>query len=320
MTDLPWNSGIVEWFVGIRIPIVTSIFQFFTFLGGEQGYILLIIFLYWFFSKRAAIRVVFPLLASAYVNHVLKIMIRNPRPFVTTGTYEQNWAVVEGDVEDLVNSYSTPSGHAQFSATFWGQLHAVVRTKLSMILLPVMVFLIGISRVYLGVHYLEDVILGWIVGFIIVLLAMRYEERFADAWNARSQSSRLLLAMMITTISWVIAGYLSEFSADGEMFATLGGMLMGIVLGITLDTGLQYEPKMIASSVTGKLVIIIGRVIVGLLPVFISLLGLDVVFGMISGDDSLIGFLLRYVRYTFVGFSGTYIAPFLFMKLGLAKK
>ena len=162
-----------------------------------------------------------------------------------------------------------------------------------------------------GIVLAEIVILGWIVGFIIVLLAMRYEERFADAWNARSQSSRLLLAMMITTISWVIAGYLSDFGADGEMFATLGGMLMGII---------QYEPKMIASSVTGKLVIIIGRVIVGLLPVFISLLGLDVVFGMISGDDSLIGFLLRYVRYTFVGFSGTYIAPFLFMKLGLAKK
>lgn len=320
MTVLPWNSDIVAWFVNHRLPWLTSIFQFFTFLGGEQGYILLIIIIYWTFSKRVAIRVVYALLFSALLNQTLKIFIRNPRPFVIDGTYQQNWAVSSTDATELAQEFSTPSGHAQSSSTFWWMLHLDVKSRVTFILLPVMVLLIGISRVYLGVHFLEDVILGWVLGFLVVVFVLKIENRISSIWTSTSRRIRVIAVFLLPSMVWIVAGVASSFNADGQTFATLGGLITGTLLGIILDEELQFNPSLKEyNGFLQKVVIIVSRIVIGLIPIVLSLIGLDVLFGLISGDDSFLGFLFRYLRYGAVGLSGTYLAPLIFTKLKLTK-
>ena len=78
--------------------------------------------------------------------------------------------------------YSFPSGHSTLGAVGWGVLAVLVsRTRLPLVLRAALVIgmvaliaLIGISRVYLGVHYPTDVIAGWTLGGIVVLLYERF--------------------------------------------------------------------------------------------------------------------------------------------------
>jgi undecaprenyl-diphosphatase len=75
---------------------------------------------------------------------------------------------------------SFPSGHAIMSMTFYGLLiyifnHSVEHPALRIILcglLVVLVLLIGFSRVYLRVHYASDVLAGFIIGFLWLLISL----------------------------------------------------------------------------------------------------------------------------------------------------
>jgi undecaprenyl-diphosphatase len=86
-------------------------------------------------------------------------------------------------IEAIVSEpgYSFPSGHSALGMVGWGVLAVLVsRTRLPRVVrvaaitgMAVLVLLIGVSRVYLGVHYPTDVIAGWILGGVIVLLYAR---------------------------------------------------------------------------------------------------------------------------------------------------
>ena len=75
-------------------------------------------------------------------------------------------------------NYSTPSGHAQVAASFWSALALNFRKNWLVFLAIVFSFLIGFSRSFLGVHYFEDVLLGWSIGFTLTMLLIIFWDRF----------------------------------------------------------------------------------------------------------------------------------------------
>lgn len=110
--------------------------------------------------------------AGMLLNVALKHLFQRPRP------------VLE---EPLVHisTFSFPSGHAVASTVFYGALCALVfaHTRspalraLAVLAAMVMVLLVSFSRVYLGAHYLSDVIAGAAVGLACLLLFLRYVRR-----------------------------------------------------------------------------------------------------------------------------------------------
>jgi undecaprenyl-diphosphatase len=105
---------------------------------------------------------------ASFGNGLLKAAIARERP----------------DLIDAIVSeagYSFPSGHSALGMVGWGVLAVLVsRTRLPravrmalVAVMAAMVVMIGISRVYLGVHYPTDVIAGWTLGGVIVLLYER---------------------------------------------------------------------------------------------------------------------------------------------------
>ena len=146
---------------------LTVILEFITHLGDRVAYIIasLVIAAFFFFKYgkwKFALQTIIVLLLSSLSNVVLKRVIQRERP-----TLEHLVAV---------NSLSYPSGHAMSAMAFYGFLSYLClrsdmsfRSKLaSVTILVLLILLIGISRIYLGVHFPSDVLAGYIGGLIWV--------------------------------------------------------------------------------------------------------------------------------------------------------
>ena len=108
------------------------------------------------------------LLVSFLLNRLLKIIFRRQRP---------------GRIQFVTEKgYSFPSGHAMISFAFYGfiiyLIYKNVKNKkiknTAIILLSLLIFLIGISRIYLGVHYVTDVLGGFVFGAIYLFVFIKY--------------------------------------------------------------------------------------------------------------------------------------------------
>lgn len=150
-----------------RSPSRTAVFEFITHLGDRFAYLVFTLAVAAFFvykngKWKFALQSLAVLLLSSLSNVVLKKVINRARP----------------DLEHLVavSTLSYPSGHAMSAAAFYGFLmYLSFRLSgsfwfkvLSFIVLGALIFLIGLSRVYLGVHYPSDVIAGFVGGMIWV--------------------------------------------------------------------------------------------------------------------------------------------------------
>lgn len=148
---------------------VTSIFKVLTNLGGTIGIITVTILILIFLkSNIQKYYVVLNLLIITMSNQILKFIIQRPRP-------------IEHRIIDE-SGYSFPSGHSMVSMAFYGFLIYLIyktienkRIKWGLCtLLSVLILFIGISRIYLGVHYASDVIGGFClsISYLIVYTKM----------------------------------------------------------------------------------------------------------------------------------------------------
>jgi undecaprenyl-diphosphatase len=120
------------------------------------------------------------------VNLALKHWFMRPRPTIVPHLRE-------------VLSLSFPSGHAMESAIIYLTLGTMLMriadrrlTKLYCLAVPAMLtFLVGISRVFLGVHYPTDVIGGWIIGFMWASLCWLVAQRTEGVTHVKAESKRV---------------------------------------------------------------------------------------------------------------------------------
>ena len=162
---LPQDITIINAVHAGHTTVLDNFFLFMTALGeplvvGAVGFVLLGLCIYkkWY---RFAIALFGGIGGALVANLVLKYLFARTRPSIFTPL------VVE-------TSYSFPSGHAMVSSAFVGiGIILLWRTRLR---IPVIVFgiiatfLIGLSRVYLGVHYPSDILAGWSVGLVWAIL------------------------------------------------------------------------------------------------------------------------------------------------------
>jgi membrane-associated phospholipid phosphatase len=313
--NLSFHSDWVEWCVDHRTPVLTAIFQFFTALGDMPGFILIIVLVYVAYDKRLAIRLAVLALVTMSFNHVLKTVIHNPRPFMSDGSYRTKWAVSAARAADLATEYSTPSGHAMGSASFYTYAALLARKRSVQLGFATCALLIGASRPYLGVHYVEDVLGGWLLGIGVALLAIRYGGATEQRWRPIPYGARAVILAVSSVGLWLATWALSDWhtSEPPAAFISYAGLLTGIMLSYPLeDRWVNFDPR--PGSIGSKL----ARYLICLGTVVGTLVILDVAFAFIAAKSSPLGQLLRYVRYTGAAMMGLFGAPVLFARLGFA--
>lgn len=157
----------------IKSDELTNIVKIITNLGDTFIIITGIIICFLLFRKKVyPILITSNILGVVLINQTLKHLIMRPRP----------------DFLHLVEEtgFSFPSGHSMAAFGFYGYFIYLINIsklnkKIKVILtsiLSIIILLIGLSRVYLGVHYISDVVAGFIMSFIYLLLFITITKKY----------------------------------------------------------------------------------------------------------------------------------------------
>lgn len=154
---------------------ITIVMKSISFLGGTFFLIGLSLLLFFLFkNKKISLMIILNLSFSFLTNSLLKIIVQRKRPI-------ENILISE-------TGYSFPSGHSMVSMAFYDFLIYLILHKVKnkflkymiTIILLLLILLIGISRIYLGVHYASDVIGGFLVGMIFLILYIKSLKKYFD--------------------------------------------------------------------------------------------------------------------------------------------
>jgi len=299
---------------------------FFSFLGTENFFLLIIPALYWCMDAVLGLRIGIMLMLTGWLNSLLKMVFLSPRPY---------WFDSRVTPHAAETSFGLPSGHSQNSAAVFGLLGISLRKRWAVWLAAFFILMIGLSRIYLGVHFTRDVLAGWTIGFILVGLFL-WLEKPISAWFLRrslaGQITAAFLVALVMTLSIVLVGSLQStvFSMPADWLAnatrkgmeaptpldisggfTLGGTLFGLAAGFFVFFR-QYGLFNAAGAPAHK----VFRYLIGTLGVVILWFGLGLIF---PREADLVSYGLRFFRYTLVGLWVTWFAPLIFIKLKIAK-
>jgi membrane-associated phospholipid phosphatase len=314
--QLSFNVDLIQFLADSRSGFLTAFFAFCSFSGEIEGYVLIITGIYVMYDKALAFRLSALVLLAMCLNHALKTVIRNPRPFVAEGTWAEKWAVPAENAAELATEYSTPSGHAMSAGAFYTQLFASVKQRGVRVIAVLAILLTGLSRPYLGVHYLEDILFGWLIGVPLALVLIRYRAVIGGLWQRRSHAQQVSLVVAFSTVLWLVTVATGDWHIDDQPLAFIGysGFLTGIVIAHPLETSrVDFDPR--TGSPSCKLL----RYGLSVAMVIGMLLLLDELFALLAEDSSLLGHVLQYARYVTAGIVAMWFAPLTFTRLGLAE-
>lgn len=292
---------IIEHIQNWQHPLLTIFFKAITFLGNFEGYVIVLAIFLWSLNYRQGLLLAFIILWSASLNTALKEWWQVPRPFA----YKPELAMIE------VGEFSTPSGHAQGSASFWllaflnpqNKQKAFSRWSISFaVLFP---FLIGVSRIYLGVHYPSDVLLGWLIGASISFIVLfTYQPLFSFLQKEKSQNKFIKENEQWLQLLSLLLFFLVIFFMSHANTAFLG-LALGLGVGAIL-----IENNFDASS--GSWMIKVIRVLVGSVFILLTMFVLKKIFPDI---DQPMYSLFRVIRYFIIGFCASWLLPQVFIKM-----
>jgi membrane-associated phospholipid phosphatase len=304
---------------------IIPIMEFFTFLGVEEFYLFIAPLVLWCFDIRLGLTIGMRLMISGSLNSILKLAFHNPRPY----WYDER--VVSHAAE---SSFGVPSGHAQNAVVFWGTIAAWIGRLWAWIIAILIMFLIGLSRMFLGVHFLHDLLLGWLVGVLLLWLLIIVEPPIL-AWVKRNSRSNQLQIVFVFSLGIILAGALVQFllsswqlppewlelatkaqpEADSINPLALSGIVSNAAVFFGLALGAIILDMRQGFDATGPFWQRVVRFLVGIIGVFILWYGLGSLFP--RGED-LLSYILRYLRYSLVGLWVSALAPLLFIRLKLA--
>lgn len=281
---------IIRTIQSLNSPFFDKFFEIATNLHHKDFYIVTLPLLFWFYDKRFARYLLSVFLLGYWTNGALKAWFDTARP-----------------AEDLVRKLyvetatggAFPSGHAQNPLMVWGAVALQFRRTWFTLTFALVVFLIGYSRVYGGLHWPIDVLGGWLIGGAM-LLAFEKTRRF---WLGEGMGlkARLLWAAAIPLAAlaiWRSAEWDMPMQVAGDSWV-LAGAYIGLWVGALIEQEyVGFEPR------RGTWLAHAAKLVVGLAIVLGLRFGLKAMLPDMAISDGL--------RYFVIGLAVTLGLPWLF--------
>lgn len=262
-------------------PFWDVVFQIVTMAAEEYFYIIAASIIFWCVNKKFGYKLGFALLTSTIVNIALKDLINAARPIGVPGIRSLRVETATGQ--------SFPSGHTQGTTTFWISSIIQVRRKWIYIVGTLAIFLVGFSRLYLGVHYPVDVIGGMIIGIIGVFISnyiFEYAQTTKKTW--------ILLIIIVPMLIGMI--FFRE-----KTYYTISGTVLGFYIGYILES--KYLNYDVRNTKVKQLI----KVVFGL--------GILLTLKSVLKEMLPINIFADFIRYFVIGLWITVGAPIIFKKI-----
>ncbi|MCB9637715.1 MAG: phosphatase PAP2 family protein [Myxococcales bacterium] len=283
---IPWGYQVLQSIQQWHTPWLDTFFRIFTRLGDAEGYLLLLPLIYWcwdaHFGRRMSIGILYVLLFNA----VIKLLFVIPRP-----------SPLKIRVIGHATGPSFPSGHAQGVMTMAAYLGRLWRKPWFWLVLGITTLMIGFSRMYLGVHFPQDILGGWLLATLGLVLIWLLETPLSNWLAKQSLVIQLLLSLPLPLLTY--------FCFAGRSRVPAAAAVLGFSLGVAL------ERRFVRFSSDGSAKHRMLRYL-ALLPLGFIMYGLKKLLP--EGD------FWRLIRYTSLGMFGTFVAPWFFIKFGIAQK
>lgn len=198
--ELAFDTVIREWFYSIRRPWLTEVVKGITFMGNTETIVAICILLLILplikgkaglrITKKIGIPIAAVAIVGSAINKTIKHTMLRPRPDVSLHLIEQG-------------GWSFPSGHSISGLLLYGFLAWLIImyaerssvaenaegadvvpadrrnlfANIAVVILTLLWIGIGLSRIYLGVHYPTDVLGGWTLGMVVMMIAVFIIEK-----------------------------------------------------------------------------------------------------------------------------------------------
>ncbi len=253
----------------LRNAFLDGTFYLITQLGDQIFFILVAGVLYWTVDKRLAHKFVFAYMMSAIANTALKNVFKRTRPFYYPG--------VESEPSWRTTGYSFPSGHAQASGVLGYTAYHIAKKYdkkyFSWIGLFIMI-MVPLSRMYLGQHFLTDVIVGLFLALGLTYLSFKLVDKMGNDEHIYT----LMLAPLFIAALLLFPHH--------DLAVGAGGF-------VGFAAGYYVEKKFIGYDVSAKMWVQVLKVLLGLAVAMIIKEGLKLVFPELIFFD--------FVRYLLIG-------------------
>lgn len=283
---------VIEFIQSLRSGFGDTFFNFISFLGEEYVYILLLSIVYFAYDKKMGEFLGLVLFFTGLLNATIKGIFVSQRPF------EKYPLRVENLRPETATGYSFPSGHTQnftaflFSGAFWFNKKAVIITA------SILSVLMALSRMYLGVHWLEDVLTSLLLGVITAYVLHKFFIKVKD------QDKTLLIINLVILVAFLPFLFLQT---KDDLFKGYG-LMVGFTVGMYIE---KTYIKFTMDVVLWKKAI---RVVVGLLIMVLIMVGLGSVFDFLAEEGSTLLNILDMIRYGLIALVGLGVYPFLFKR------
>lgn len=271
---------IIKFIQSFSSDFLDIFFQAITMLGEQMITVAVFAFVYWLCDKELGTYLGYSILTSLNINGIIKALFKMERPIGKEG--------IRSLREHTATGYSFPSGHTQGASTLLFGIAVWVRKNAVTVVMIIISVLVGISRLYLGVHYPKDVVVGLILGFIISYVT----------YVLYKNTKHKMLLFLITALLFLPFLY---FDRTPDLLASYA-LFLGFIAGVA------FERRFVKFSTKVNIIKKILRFAIGAL----LMIGIDYLFKNYLDSTELIVF----IKYFAIAFFGVGLYPYLFKKLG----
>jgi membrane-associated phospholipid phosphatase len=315
-SSLDLSLQVTRW-LQTNYPQMEPFFASVSTIGRVEVYLFVLSLIYWCLEKRLGATLTYLVTFTVLFNSILKQAFHDFRPY---------W-IDPGVGLATDQNYGMPSGHAQIATVFYLTIAGWYRRAWLWIICLALIFVMSLSRIYLGVHDIPDVLAGIILGALTVAGYFLWERYASKRFKKRILGQRLLVAVVLPLLLAVIYAAIllltdkpgdevawSSFVEEAERSSLLNvvsalGLLLGLGVGFTLERSwvrFQIESPFWKRGLRYGLGIIIAAAIA---------FGLE---RIVPEDPLWLNAVLEFARTLILALWIAYYAPWTFVRLKLA--
>ena len=262
----------------IHNEVFDVLFQFITMFGEEIIIISILGYIYWNVDKKLGELIAYTSFTSLLINNTIKGIVNAKRPIGEKGIRVLRAETATGS--------SFPSGHSQNASVFYSTIARIYKNKKLYIFASIIIPLVGLSRLYCGVHYPRDVIVGIFLGLIVSYICYKLYYRVNNKLSLYIVTFIIFIPVIIT------AGSIDLIKGMG----TFLGFIIGVYLEkryVNFNNNVNRNQK-------------IMRLVLGLVCLLIIKIGFKIIFPQTLTFD--------FIRYGIIGIFAIAGWPYIFKK------